>query len=207
MRRIIFLIFCISFRLKRFGGSQDSKHRLPAASRVWSIILQAVQGWGSEVVFGHGCSKELRRPSKRAGIVDLTGKSVWIITTMSRPETYVIIHLARLHVSHVLNPEMAQEMSGDEHIRAIVQDGPGGPEVLKVGDHAKPYAGPGRVLIKSYATALNGADLLQRSGKYSPPEGQSAQWYNRWQWNVDNLKGWIWSDLHGNLCSIPTSQV
>lgn len=59
----------------------------------------------------------------------------------------------------------------EEHIKAIIQDGPGGPETLKIGDHPKPFAGPGRVLIKNYAAGLNGADLLQRTGKYTPPEG------------------------------------
>lgn len=37
-----------------------------------------------------------------------------------------------------------------------------------------PAAGPGEVLIKVHATAINRADLLQRRGGYAPPPGASA---------------------------------
>ena len=60
---------------------------------------------------------------------------------------------------------------GEECIRSVVLDGPGGPEVLKVGEHPKPFAGPGRVLMKTFAAGLNNADIMQRTGKYSPPQG------------------------------------
>lgn len=58
--------------------------------------------------------------------------------------------------------------------RAIVCDGFGGPEVLKVAEVPRPEPGPGELLVRVRASALNRADLLQRSGEYSPPPGESA---------------------------------
>ncbi|KAL3144502.1 hypothetical protein ABBQ32_004239 [Trebouxia sp. C0010 RCD-2024] len=49
----------------------------------------------------------------------------------------------------------------------------GGPERLKYGDVNMPELTEGQVLIKVYATALNGADLLQRAGNYPCPPGAS----------------------------------
>ncbi len=49
----------------------------------------------------------------------------------------------------------------------------GGPEQLYVGELEQPKPGPGEVLVNIKATALNRADLLQRQGKYPPPEGAS----------------------------------
>ena len=58
-------------------------------------------------------------------------------------------------------------------MRAIVFDAPGTPEALYLGDAPDPIAGPGEVLVRVRATALNRADLLQRQGKYPPPPGAS----------------------------------
>uniref|UniRef100_A0A8D0HB54 Tumor protein p53 inducible protein 3 n=1 Tax=Sphenodon punctatus TaxID=8508 RepID=A0A8D0HB54_SPHPU len=52
-------------------------------------------------------------------------------------------------------------------------DQPGGPENLCVKEVAKPLPGEGEILIKVSASALNRADVLQRSGKYPPPKGAS----------------------------------
>lgn len=41
------------------------------------------------------------------------------------------------------------------------------------GEHPDPELGPDDLLIKIEATALNRADLLQKSGKYPPPDGAS----------------------------------
>ncbi len=51
---------------------------------------------------------------------------------------------------------------------------PGGPEVLEIADVESPEAGPGQVLVDVRCTALNRADLLQRSGQYPPPPGVRA---------------------------------
>jgi putative PIG3 family NAD(P)H quinone oxidoreductase len=58
--------------------------------------------------------------------------------------------------------------------RAIVCDGHGGPEVLKLAEIPRPEPGPGQLLVRVRAAALNRADLLQRAGEYSPPPGESA---------------------------------
>jgi putative PIG3 family NAD(P)H quinone oxidoreductase len=58
-------------------------------------------------------------------------------------------------------------------MRAIVVDGAGGPEVLSLGELPDPEPGPGEVLVKVAATAVNRADLLQRQGHYPPPPGAS----------------------------------
>lgn len=58
-------------------------------------------------------------------------------------------------------------------MRAVVTDGYGGPEVLRVADVDDPVPGPGEVLLDVAATAVNRADLLQREGRYPPPPGAS----------------------------------
>lgn len=58
-------------------------------------------------------------------------------------------------------------------MKAILIDGAGGPEVLKLKEVDDPKAGEGEVVIKIVAAALNRADLLQRQGKYPPPPGAS----------------------------------
>jgi putative PIG3 family NAD(P)H quinone oxidoreductase len=58
-------------------------------------------------------------------------------------------------------------------MRAVVMDGFGGPEVLRIGEAPRPSAGPGQVLIRVAATSVNRADLQQRAGNYPPPPGES----------------------------------
>ncbi len=58
-------------------------------------------------------------------------------------------------------------------MKAIVLDGFGGPEVLKLGEVDAPTAGPGRVLIRVHATSVNRPDAIQRQGHYPPPPGES----------------------------------
>jgi putative PIG3 family NAD(P)H quinone oxidoreductase len=50
---------------------------------------------------------------------------------------------------------------------------PGGVEVLTVADLPDPLPGPGEVLVRVSATAVNRADLFQREGNYPPPPGAS----------------------------------
>lgn len=56
-------------------------------------------------------------------------------------------------------------------MKAISVAAAGGPDNLKYGDVNMPELTEGQVLIKVYATALNGADLLQRAGNYPCPPG------------------------------------
>lgn len=58
-------------------------------------------------------------------------------------------------------------------MKAIVIDGAGGPEVLKIKEMPDPKAGEGEVVIKIVAAALNRADVMQRQGNYPPPAGAS----------------------------------
>ena len=54
-------------------------------------------------------------------------------------------------------------------MKAIVQHG----DSLSWEQVEKPVVGPGEIRIRNHATAVNRADLLQRSGKYPPPPGAS----------------------------------
>jgi NADPH:quinone reductase len=58
-------------------------------------------------------------------------------------------------------------------MKAVLLDGFGGVEVLKVGEAEKPRPGEGQVLVRVMATSVNRPDLVQREGKYPPPPGDS----------------------------------
>ena len=59
-------------------------------------------------------------------------------------------------------------------MKAVGMTGYGGVEVLQIGDHPDPLPKNDELLVRIRATALNRADLLQRRGKYPPPEGASG---------------------------------
>jgi tumor protein p53-inducible protein 3 len=58
-------------------------------------------------------------------------------------------------------------------MKAVLIREPGDAGVLYIGEHPTPAAGPGELLVRVRATALNRADLLQRRGLYPPPPGAS----------------------------------
>jgi putative PIG3 family NAD(P)H quinone oxidoreductase len=58
-------------------------------------------------------------------------------------------------------------------MKAVVLEGSGGPEVLKLGQVATPTPAAGQVLIQVAATSVNRPDLMQRQGRYPPPPGES----------------------------------
>ncbi|MFB5193001.1 NAD(P)H-quinone oxidoreductase [Alicyclobacillus fastidiosus] len=58
-------------------------------------------------------------------------------------------------------------------MKAVLLSDFGGPEVLHIGEVDVPSPGPGEVLVRVRATALNRADLLQRRGLYPAPQGAS----------------------------------
>ena len=64
-------------------------------------------------------------------------------------------------------------MSEAAMMRAVVCDGAGGPEVMRLAEIPKPAPGPGEVLIRVAATSVNRADCAQRAGSYPPPPGES----------------------------------
>src|SRR3954463_4924772 len=56
-------------------------------------------------------------------------------------------------------------------MRSVVITQAGGPEYLAIREAKAPEPGPGEVLVRVRATALNRADVLQREGRYPPPPG------------------------------------
>ena len=56
-------------------------------------------------------------------------------------------------------------------MKAVVITRFGGPEVLEIQEVPTPQPGPDEVLVRVRSTALNRADLLQRSGGYAAPPG------------------------------------
>ncbi len=69
-----------------------------------------------------------------------------------------------------MDDETARE---DAAMLAIVAKADGGPDVLEIDRVPVPSHGDDEMLVRVRATALNRADLLQREGKYPPPEGAS----------------------------------
>ena len=58
-------------------------------------------------------------------------------------------------------------------MRAVLLDGFGGADVLRVGEADRPTQGPGQMLIRVRASSVNRADITQRLGNYPPPPGES----------------------------------
>ncbi|HBX81491.1 MAG: NAD(P)H-quinone oxidoreductase [Propionibacteriaceae bacterium] len=58
-------------------------------------------------------------------------------------------------------------------MRAVVVTTPGEPDVMRIDEVPTPVARPGQVLIRTVASGVNRADLLQRRGFYPPPPGES----------------------------------
>jgi putative PIG3 family NAD(P)H quinone oxidoreductase len=56
-------------------------------------------------------------------------------------------------------------------MRAVLVETPGGPEALTIGEAPAPTPGPGEVLVRTVASGVNRADVLQRQGHYPPPAG------------------------------------
>jgi putative PIG3 family NAD(P)H quinone oxidoreductase len=58
-------------------------------------------------------------------------------------------------------------------MKAVVLDGFGGPEVMRLGEVDAPAPGPGQIRIRVVATSVNRPDIIQRQGNYPPPPGES----------------------------------
>src|SRR5215212_9463244 len=56
-------------------------------------------------------------------------------------------------------------------MKAVVNAGAGGPEVLEIQKRAEPMPGPSQVRVSVHASALNRADISQRLGRYPAPPG------------------------------------
>ena len=60
-------------------------------------------------------------------------------------------------------------------MRAVLLDGTGGAEVLRMGEAERPVIHSGQVLIKVAASSVNRADINQRQGNY--PRHRANQKY------------------------------
>lgn len=58
-------------------------------------------------------------------------------------------------------------------MKAITLSGFGGAEVMQLTDVERPSPGPGQLLIRVEATSVNRPDIVQRTGNYPPPPGDS----------------------------------
>jgi NADPH:quinone reductase len=58
-------------------------------------------------------------------------------------------------------------------MKAVLMEGFGGVEVLKLGEAQRPSPKENEVLVRVHATSINRPDLVQREGKYPPPPGDS----------------------------------
>ena len=56
-------------------------------------------------------------------------------------------------------------------MRAVIVENPGDVDALEFGEVDTPEPGPGEVLVKTVASGVNRADVLQRQGHYPPPPG------------------------------------
>ena len=56
-------------------------------------------------------------------------------------------------------------------MRAVIADGKGGPEVLRIIQRPIPTPAAGQILVKVEAAGINRPDVVQREGRYPPPPG------------------------------------
>ena len=56
-------------------------------------------------------------------------------------------------------------------MRAVIADGKGGPEVLRVVKRPVPVPSDGEILVRVEAAGINRPDVVQREGRYPPPPG------------------------------------
>ncbi len=58
-------------------------------------------------------------------------------------------------------------------MKAVLLKAFGGPENLYIGEAERPTIGAGQVLVRVQATSVNRPDIVQRTGNYPPPKGDS----------------------------------
>lgn len=101
---------------------------------------------------------------------------------------------------------------------AIEISEPGGPEVLRPVNRPAPTLTPGDVLVKVEAAGVNRPDIMQRQGKYPPPQGASdipgleiagtvAQVGGAGRWQVgDRVCALVAGGGYAELCAVPSVQ-
>jgi len=58
-------------------------------------------------------------------------------------------------------------------MKAVLLEAFGSPDVMYIGETDAPVPAAGQVLVQVRATSVNAPDIVQRKGKYPPPEGDS----------------------------------
>jgi putative PIG3 family NAD(P)H quinone oxidoreductase len=58
-------------------------------------------------------------------------------------------------------------------VKAVLLDGFGGPDKLRIGEVQEPTPAPDQILIDVRAAGVNRPDIVQREGHYPPPPGES----------------------------------
>lgn len=58
-------------------------------------------------------------------------------------------------------------------MRAVIVETPGDVDALTIGQIETPTPGAGEILVRTVASGVNRADVLQRQGHYPPPRGES----------------------------------
>jgi NADPH:quinone reductase len=77
----------------------------------------------------------------------------------------------RFHLVHKRLYNMTQSIPSQ--MRAVVTDGSGGPDVMRIDRVDVPVVGQGDVLIRVAYAGVNRPDVIQRQGNYAPPPGAS----------------------------------
>ena len=83
-----------------------------------------------------------------------------------------LVSLMFIYLCNVLVVLKLKGVYGNLTMKAVLYT-PGDVSNLRTGTVAKPAAEKSKVLIRTYYTALNRADTLQRRGLYPPPPGES----------------------------------
>lgn len=90
-------------------------------------------------------------------------------------------------------------------MKAVVAPEPGGPEVLRMVDVPEPRHGTEELLVAVRATAVNRGDVMQRRGRYPPPEGTTEILGLEMAGEIvavgDDVQGWAPGDA---VCAVVT---
>ena len=72
-----------------------------------------------------------------------------------------------------MNQEDRMSHDLPQQMKAVEISAPGGPDVLRMTTRPVPAPAAGEVLVKVFATGVNGPDMMQRKGLYPAPAGAS----------------------------------
>ena len=76
-------------------------------------------------------------------------------------------------MTHTMQEQDSAAHATGQSTRAVIAEGAGGPDVLRVVSRARPVPGPGQILVSVHAAGVNRPDVMQRQGNSPPPPGAS----------------------------------